>query len=89
MVAARLPSKIPSTWLSEKFLANCLERKKGGEAAGYVATFRNKWGREGMQEVERYMHQYNQTCFDTSFTIRVSEVIKCAGGIPQSLSLRS
>ena len=47
----RLPPKVPSTWLSEYFLARCLERKKGGLAAGTVASYRDLWGREGIQEV--------------------------------------
>ena len=33
-IKERLPPKVPSTWLSEYFLVRCLERKKGGLAAG-------------------------------------------------------
>ena len=48
---ARKPATIPATWLSEKFLVRCLERKQGGLAKGQVSTYRVEWGREGLQEV--------------------------------------
>ena len=51
-IKERLPGKVPSTWLSEHFLVRCIERKKGGEVAGTVASYRDMWGRQGIQEVD-------------------------------------
>ena len=47
---ARLKPAIPDTWLSEKFLIGCLERKGGGLQKGEMANYRVSWGKRGIQE---------------------------------------
>jgi len=47
---ARLKPAIPETWLSEKFLIGCLERKGGGLQKGEMANYRVSWGKKGIQE---------------------------------------
>ena len=47
---ARLKPAIPETWLSEKFLIGCLERKGGGLQKGEMANYRVSWGKRGIQE---------------------------------------
>lgn len=50
-VKARLKPSIPDTWLSEKFLIGCLERKGGGLQKGEMAKrYRAIWGKAGIQE---------------------------------------
>ena len=49
-VKARLKPAIPDTWLSEKFLIGCLERKGGGLQKGDMVNYRQKWGKKGIQE---------------------------------------
>ena len=49
----RLPEKIPSDWLPEKFLIRSLERKNGGLLKGDMSRYRSSWAKFGIQEGQR------------------------------------
>jgi hypothetical protein len=63
VVKARLPRKIPDTWISGTFLERCIERKKkGGAVKGTIASYRDEWGRKGVKEVKiNFKHSPQQS----------------------------